>query len=124
MTARRIVFVIFDGLQPIDVVGPHEVFSYAEMLSPGGEYQCQVVARAAGPVRARSGLLVHAGHSVGDVGPAGIDTVVVAGGAGVDAACRDRALVDWLAARPGWPRAAGSPATGAAPGNWLPSILG
>jgi len=29
MTARRIVFVIFDGLQPIDLVGPHEVFSYA-----------------------------------------------------------------------------------------------
>jgi hypothetical protein len=24
MTARRIVFVIFDGLQPIDLVGPHE----------------------------------------------------------------------------------------------------
>jgi transcriptional regulator GlxA family with amidase domain len=98
MTARRIVFVIFDGLQPIDLVGPHEVFSYAGMLSPDGEYQCQVVARAAGPVRTPSGLLVHAGHSVSDLGPAGIDTIVVAGGAGVDAACRDRALVEWLAA--------------------------
>ena len=42
MTARRIVFVIFDGLQPIDLVGPHEVFSYAGLLSPDGEYQCQV----------------------------------------------------------------------------------
>jgi hypothetical protein len=33
VTPRRIVFVIFDGLQPIDLVGPHEVFSYAGMLS-------------------------------------------------------------------------------------------
>src|SRR5690242_3287153 len=57
VTARRIVFVIFDGLQPIDLVGPHEVFSYAERLAPDGEYQCQVAARAAGPVRAPSGLL-------------------------------------------------------------------
>lgn len=32
MTARRIVFVIFDGLQPIDLVGPHEVFSYVEQV--------------------------------------------------------------------------------------------
>jgi transcriptional regulator GlxA family with amidase domain len=97
MTARRIIFVIFDGLQPIDLVGPHEVFSYAGMLSPDGEYRCQVAARAAGPVRTRSGLLVHAGHSVFDLGPAGIDTIVVAGGTGADTACRDRALVDWLA---------------------------
>jgi transcriptional regulator GlxA family with amidase domain len=98
MTARRIVFVIFDGLQPIDLVGPHEVFSAAGRLSPDGEYRCQVAARAAGPVRTPSGLLIHAGHSVSDLGPAGIDTVVVAGGAGVDAACQDRALVEWLAA--------------------------
>ena len=64
MTARRIVFVIFDGLQPIDLVGPHEVFSYAGLFSPDGEYQCQVVAPSAGPVRAPSGLPVHAAHSV------------------------------------------------------------
>jgi hypothetical protein len=56
MTARRIVFVIFDGLQPIDLVGPHEVFSYAGRLAPDGEYRCQVAARAAGPVRTPSGL--------------------------------------------------------------------
>ena len=98
MTARRIVFLIFDGLQPIDLVGPHEVFSYAGRLSHDGEYRCQVAARAAGPVRTPSGLLIHAEHSVFDLGPAGIDTIVVVGGAGVDAACRDGVLVEWLAA--------------------------
>ena len=97
MAARRIVFVIFDGLQPLDLAGPHEVFSLAGALSADGAYQCQVAARAVGPVRAASGLLVHAGHAVSELDPAGIDTVMVVGGRGVDAACHDRALVEWLA---------------------------
>ena len=50
MTASRIVFVIFDGLQPIDLVGPNEVFSHAALLSPDGEYY-QVAAPTAGPGR-------------------------------------------------------------------------
>jgi len=97
MAARRIVFVIFDGLQPLDLAGPHEVFSLAGALSADGAYQCQVAARAVGPVRAASGLLVHAGHAVSELDPAGIDTVMAVGGRGVDAACQDRALVGWLA---------------------------
>jgi transcriptional regulator GlxA family with amidase domain len=96
MAARRIVFVIFDGLQPLDLAGPHEVFSLAGALSPDGAYRCQVAARAAGPVRAASGLVVQAGHAVSELDPAGIDTVMAVGGRGVDAACRDRALVEWL----------------------------
>jgi transcriptional regulator GlxA family with amidase domain len=62
VTSRRIVFLIFGGLQPLDLVGPHEVFSHAGVLSPDAGYVCQVAARAAGPVRAASGLLVHAGR--------------------------------------------------------------
>jgi hypothetical protein len=34
MTARRIVFAIFEGLQPIDLVGPREVFSYPLKETP------------------------------------------------------------------------------------------
>jgi transcriptional regulator GlxA family with amidase domain len=97
VTSRRIVFLIFDGLQPLDLVGPHEVFSQAGVLSPDAGYVCQVAARAAGPVRAASGLVVHAGYSLADLGPAGIDTVVAVGGSGVDLARHDRALVAWLA---------------------------
>lgn len=142
MTARRIVFLIFDGLQLLDLVGPHEVFSQAVVLSPDAGYVCQVVARAAGPVRAASGLLVHAGYSLADLDPAGVDTVVAVGGAGVDLARRDRALVEWLAeagrtarrvtsvcsgvfllAAAGLVEARGSPATGAAAPSLPPSIL-
>jgi transcriptional regulator GlxA family with amidase domain len=46
---RRIVFVIFDGFQSLDLTGPYEVFQQANRRS--GAYQCQVVARQAGLVR-------------------------------------------------------------------------
>jgi transcriptional regulator GlxA family with amidase domain len=97
VTSRRIVFVIFDGLQPLDLVGPYEVFGQAGVLSPDAGYVCQVAARTAGPVRAASGLVVHAEHSVADLEPAGVDRVVPVGGLGVDLARHDRALVEWLA---------------------------
>ena len=48
-------------------------------------------------MQAASGLLVHAGYALADLDPAGIDTVVAVGGAGVDLARRDRVLVEWLA---------------------------
>jgi transcriptional regulator GlxA family with amidase domain len=92
MAPRRITFVIFDGFQSLDLAGPLEVFQQAGR--PGGHYACEVVAARPGPVTASSGLAVQAGQA----GQAGIDTLVVAGGTGVDAACRDAALVGWIAA--------------------------
>ena len=96
VTTRRIVFVIFDGFQSLDLAGPYEVFQQASRET--GEYGCEVVAPAAGVVRAGSRLPVHVAHSVADLDPAGVDTLVVAGGGGVDAACQDDALVRWIAA--------------------------
>ncbi|MFE7314400.1 GlxA family transcriptional regulator [Streptomyces sp. NPDC057555] len=96
MHQRRIVFVVFNGFQALDLVGPHEVFHHAGTLSGG--YDCQVLAPTAGPVRPSSGLSLHAGYGVGDLDPGGIDTLVAVGGKGVDDAVRDGALVEWLAA--------------------------
>src|SRR5260370_4864480 len=87
---------MFDGFQPLDLVGAHEVFQYAGELSCG--YCCQVVAPWAGLVRSSSGLPVHATHGVAALEPGGIDALVVAGGGGVDQAGLDRALVRWIAA--------------------------
>jgi transcriptional regulator GlxA family with amidase domain len=91
--SSRIAFVIFDGFELLDLTGPFEVFQQASHLSGG--YECEVVALAAGPVRSSSALAVHAGHGIGDLDPHGIDTLVVAGGPGVDAARKDRALAEW-----------------------------
>src|SRR5260370_33726673 len=87
---------MLDGCQPLDLVGPHEVFQYAGELSCG--CCCQVVAPWAGLVRSRRGLPVHATHGVAELDPGGIDTLVVAGGGGGDQARLDRALVRWIAA--------------------------
>ncbi|TMR15334.1 GlxA family transcriptional regulator [Nonomuraea turkmeniaca] len=92
MQQRRIVFVIFDGFQSLDLVGPLEVFQHA------GGYLCQIVAPRPGPVRAWSGLPVHAGRGVTDLDPTGVDTLVVAGGTGVDQARHDPMLIAWIRA--------------------------
>ncbi|WP_435826754.1 GlxA family transcriptional regulator [Nonomuraea dietziae] len=92
MQSHRIAFVIFDGFQSLDLVGPHEVFQRA------GGYDCAIVAPEPGPVRAESGLPLHAGHGVAGLRPTGIDTLVVVGGAGVYAARHDSRLTGWVAA--------------------------
>jgi transcriptional regulator GlxA family with amidase domain len=86
----RVAFLIFDGFQVLDLAGPHEVFEST------GRYECLVVARHAGPVRASGGLSVHA-DSGADLEPRSIDTLVVAGGPGVDEARNDAALLGWVA---------------------------
>jgi transcriptional regulator GlxA family with amidase domain len=96
VTTKRTVFVIYDGFQALDLVGPHEVFAHAAELTGG--YRCEVVAPSAGPVLSSSGLRVHAAHGIADTDPAEIDTLVVAGGRGVDQAATDDPLVAWIAA--------------------------
>ncbi|AEW98022.1 MULTISPECIES: GlxA family transcriptional regulator [Streptomycetaceae] len=95
MEQRRIVFVIFEGFQSLDLFGPYEVFQHAHKLAGG--YSCRITAPRPGTVRSGSGLSVHVPHGVADVDPTGIDTVVVAGGVGVDQARQDPALTRWIA---------------------------
>ena len=55
-----VVFVAFDGVQPIDVVGPHEVFANAgdaaASLGKRAGYRVRVASVGGGPVRTESGL--------------------------------------------------------------------
>jgi transcriptional regulator GlxA family with amidase domain len=78
---ERVVVFVFDGLQPLDAVGPHEV------LRAGG-YRVELVSVDGGPVRSTSGLRLGVDGSLASVrGP--IDTLVVAGGGGVHDAADD-----------------------------------
>jgi transcriptional regulator GlxA family with amidase domain len=94
---RQVTVLAFPRVQPLDVTGPVEVFSIASRLARKADqrYQIEVVAPTAGAVRTWSGLglvvdrdLAHATRP--------IDTLVVAGGPGVQDAARDRALVGWI----------------------------
>ena len=98
MHQRNVVIVAFDGVQPLDAVGPHEVFAgagrAAASLGRPGDYLVTLVSVGGGVVRAESGLVL--GTSALPEGPGRIDTLVLAGGSGADAAAGDEALMTWV----------------------------
>ena len=98
MQQRHVVIVAFDGVQPLDVVGPHEVFAgagrAAASLGRAGGYRVTVASESGGAVRAESGLEL--GTTPLPRAPGRIDTLVLAGGTGADAAAEDEALVAWI----------------------------
>ena len=109
-SSRRVVVVVFDGVQSLDVTGPVEVFAIANRFisvdhrptDPGSQpYDIRLAAPRAGLVRTTSGLSLLADNRLSAIrGP--IDTLVVAGGDGAELAAADRtivAAVDRLAAR-------------------------
>ena len=110
MSARRVVIVAFDGVQPLDVVGPAEVFHTATRIKPPG-YTVEVVAPDATPLRASSVSLAPDRAIASCRGP--IDTLICAGGTGVREAARDERLVRWLARAAGRSRRTASVCTGA-----------
>jgi transcriptional regulator GlxA family with amidase domain len=98
MRSRLVVIVCFPGVQPLDVVGPHEVFAGATRLlasshKPGG-YQVELVASTPGPVTAESGLVLVASHPLPRA--RSIDTLLVPGGDGVFDARADQRLVSFV----------------------------
>lgn len=91
--ACRIVFVLFPGFQQLDLAGPMAVFEVARLQHPGS-YTWRLAASTAGAVRSSAGVewpVQSLPRGCGDV-----DLVMVIGGDGVDAACRDSRLVRWL----------------------------
>jgi transcriptional regulator GlxA family with amidase domain len=98
MKERLVVIVAFEGLQPLDAVGPHEVFAGAGRAAAAtgraGRYRISMVSTHGGPVRAQSGLEL---STVALPDPARrIDTLVVAGGTGTNAASSDGELLEWI----------------------------
>lgn len=93
---RRVVILAFPGVQPLDVIGPAEVFAGADTLAGGGAYTVEVVARHPDPIAVRGGgySLVPKKTTTRCRGP--IDTLVVAGGFGVRAAEDDVELIRWI----------------------------
>jgi len=93
---RRIVILAFPGVQPLDVIGPAEVFAGADAISGGGAYSVDVVAKEPEAIAVRGGgySLLPKLTTARCRGP--IDTLVVAGGVGVRAAEEDVELIRWI----------------------------
>jgi transcriptional regulator GlxA family with amidase domain len=100
MKERHVVIVAFDGVQPLDAVGPHEVFAgagrAASSVGRAGGYRVTLASSAGGTVRAESGLRLGTELLPGE--DERIDTLVLAGGSGANAAAADDALVAWIRA--------------------------
>jgi transcriptional regulator GlxA family with amidase domain len=114
--ATRVVEVLaFPAVQLLDVTGPLQVFASANdyVAQQGGlpPYLLQVVAQGGRGVTASAGLGLTA-DPLPDTGAA-LDTLMVAGGPGVEAAAADPALLDWVRARAAQARRVASVCTGA-----------
>lgn len=108
---RRVVLVGFHAVQSLDLTGPLEVFDVADRLAPG-RYATEVVSPEPTPFASGSGLRITPDRGLDECrGP--IDTLVVAGGTGVEAAVEDLRLVEWIAGAAQRSRRVASVCTGA-----------
>ena len=114
-TVRVIDVLAYPAVQLLDVTGPLQVFASANdhVVIAGGAppYVLRVVAPGGRGVTASAGLALAAAPlpPVDDA----LDTLVVAGGGGVEAAAADPALVDWVRQRAMRARRVASVCTGA-----------
>lgn len=97
---HRVVFVVYDGIQALDLTGPFEVLHGANAVLAGAVparelYDLTIASLDGGTVTTESGiqLTAKAASAVG-----GVDTLVVPGGFGAQAAALDVDLVDLVRA--------------------------
>ncbi|HEY1830236.1 MAG TPA: DJ-1/PfpI family protein [Acidimicrobiales bacterium] len=98
MPTRSVVIVTFEGIQPIDAVGPHEVFHGATRTlraeGRSGGYDLVLASVGGGPVRTESGLEL--GSQPLPEGSDRIDTLILPGGSGSRKAAADPQLMEWV----------------------------
>lgn len=112
---RLVEVLTYPSVQMLDVTGPLQVFATAnEMIAKEGgaaPYVLRVVAKGGRTVMASSGL-EFAAHALPSPGTP-VDTLLIAGGPGVEAAVADKTLVDWARRRARGARRVASVCTGA-----------
>jgi transcriptional regulator GlxA family with amidase domain len=114
--APRIVEVLaFPSVQLLDVTGPLQAFATANdhVTQAGGTapYHLRVVAKGGQGVTASAGLAITAAPLPRP--SSAVDTLMIAGGPGVQAAAADPLLVDWVRQRAARARRVASVCTGA-----------
>lgn len=95
MADRRVLVVVFEGVQSLDAVGPAEVFGTAARERPAARYDVRLVSRRGGPIATSTGFELSTTRLPIVLAS---DRVIVAGGheAAVRSALEDAALRRWL----------------------------
>src|SRR5580658_984152 len=114
-SVRVIDVLTYPAVQLLDVTGPVQVFASANDLvaDAGGmrPYLLRVVAQGGGGATASAGVKLAAGPLT--QGDEALDTLLVAGGEGAEAAAENPVLVDWVRHRATEARRVASVCTGA-----------
>lgn len=92
VVTRSIVILGFPGVQALDLIGPHDVFTGAASMTNGG-YRVSLVSVAGKPVRT-AGSLAFVAEQMPN--PRDIDTLLIPGGEGVHAARNDPDTMAWI----------------------------
>jgi transcriptional regulator GlxA family with amidase domain len=112
---RIIEVLAFPSVQLLDVTGPLQAFATANehATQAGGTapYDLRVVAKGGQGVTASAGLAITAAPLPRP--SSAVDTLIIAGGPGVQAATADPSLVDWVRQRAAGARRVASVCTGA-----------
>ncbi|HKJ36834.1 MAG TPA: GlxA family transcriptional regulator [Solirubrobacterales bacterium] len=107
---RRVAFLVYDGIQTLDLTGPWEVLHSAGARG-GRPYELTSVAASGARVRTSSGLVIEADAQVGAVEE--LDTLIVVGGSGTREALGDPGLIAEIRRLAGQARRVASVCSGA-----------
>jgi transcriptional regulator GlxA family with amidase domain len=108
---RRIAMLIYPDVTPLDVAGPLEVFSFANVLRKEKIYDVVTVGPTAGPITTKAGIAFLPSCAMTELALP-VDTLMVAGG-GKPRTWITQEMIDWLRAAATQSRRFGSICTGA-----------
>ncbi|HVI91058.1 MAG TPA: helix-turn-helix domain-containing protein [Dongiaceae bacterium] len=109
---RKVRMLVYEGAHLLDIAGPISLFASASDFVGAPAYDVGLVAPSAGLFRSTGGIELRATGTIARPIP-GLDTLLVAGGAGVDRALTDRRLLAWLQRQAGQTRRIASVCSGA-----------
>lgn len=97
---KTIACLIYPQFMSLDATGPLQVFASAnvECQRQGlpAAYQLRLLAEHAGPITTSAGFQIVAEHAWSEIDASQIDTLLIPGGLGEQAQCRNHALQAWL----------------------------
>ena len=113
---RSVVIVAFDGMQPLDAIGPHEVFAGATAVlasrnRKAAGYDLTLVSERGTPITTESGLQIITSPLLAR--QTRIDTLLIPGGEGAQTARHRESLVAWIRDVARYSRRIGTVCTGA-----------
>ena len=94
MLNKRIVILVFNGVNLLDVSGPAQVFTQANCVAANRcvRYQIQLASRHGGLIACNSGINIET-TSLRQIATTSIDTFIIAGGGGVHQLLGDNNLI-------------------------------